>query len=141
MYEHMQAAEKVYCPRDGGVRGPEQTIEFESNQIKLDIPTEGIELENGWKVTPILNPVVSIFSIILSYLILPYLTQITKKDVDKYEPPKVIPNCPLLASFAEGKVDIPMFLYRVKLIGAREPHNMVVINCKPTKLSASGKKI
>ena len=60
MYEHMQAAEILYCPRDKGVRGPEQTIEFESNQIKLDIPKEGIELKDGWKVTPILNPVVSI---------------------------------------------------------------------------------
>ena len=48
------------------MRGPEQTIEFESNQIKLDIPIEGIELENGWKVTPILNPVVSVFFLFLS---------------------------------------------------------------------------
>ena len=65
-----------------------------------------------------------------------------RKDVDKYEPPKVIPNCPLLASFnAEGKeAYIPMFLYHVNLIGAREPHNMVVINCKPAKLPAPGKK-
>ena len=43
-----------------GVRGPEQTVEFESSEIKLGIPTEGIELEGGWKVTPMLNPVVSL---------------------------------------------------------------------------------
>ena len=72
-----------------------------------------------------------------------FLIQIKRKDVDKYEPPKVIPNCPLLASFdAKGKgACIPMFLYHVNLIGAREPHNMVVINCKPSKPPASGKKV
>ena len=71
---YMQAAEKLYCPHDGGVRGPEQTIEFESNQIKLDIPTEGIELQNGWKVTPILNPVVSIYFICPSLFDFMFLT-------------------------------------------------------------------
>ena len=128
-----------------GVRGPEQTIEFESNEIKLDIPTEGIELSNGWKVTPLVNPVVSVlsFSQILILCFMPYLIQIKRKDVDKYEPPKIIPNCPLLVSFiAKGKVtDIPMFLYHVNLIGAREPHTMFVINCKSAEIPTSGKKV
>ena len=72
-----------------------------------------------------------------------YLMQIRKKDVDNYEPPKVIPNCQIFAFYniAKGKeAGIPMFLYQVSLIGAREPHNMVVISCKKASLPVSGNK-
>ena len=40
------------------VAGTDQLVEFESNEIKLDIPKEGITLEGGWKITPQMAPVV-----------------------------------------------------------------------------------
>ena len=57
------------------------------------------------------------------------MTQIVKKHVDSYNPPKIIPKCQLSADFMSGTAqrDIPMFKYPVKLIGAKEPHNMFVI--------------
>ena len=42
----------------GGIEGPDLLIEFESNEIKLDIPMEGITIDGGWKITPHMNPVV-----------------------------------------------------------------------------------
>ena len=57
------------------------------------------------------------------------MIQIVKKHVDSYYPPKIIPKCQLSADFMSGtgQRDIPMFQYQVKLIGAKEPQNMLVI--------------
>ena len=38
--------------------GPEQLIQFERAEIKLDIPKEGITLKEGWKIIPLVAPVV-----------------------------------------------------------------------------------
>ena len=38
--------------------GPDELVEFELNEIKLDIPLEGMTLEGGWKITPLTVPVV-----------------------------------------------------------------------------------
>ena len=38
--------------------GLDQVIEFESNEIALDIPNEGMTI-GSWKVTPLVRPVVS----------------------------------------------------------------------------------
>ena len=39
--------------------GPEQEVIFEGEQITLDIPQEGIVLENRWIITPLTYPGVS----------------------------------------------------------------------------------
>ena len=44
--------------RESAVRGLHQPLEFESNAITLDIPMEGISI-CGWKITPLIRPVVS----------------------------------------------------------------------------------
>ena len=36
------------------------TIEFQNSEITLDIPEDGI-VQDGWKVTPMANPVVSLY--------------------------------------------------------------------------------
>lgn len=40
--------------------GPEQQILFESDEITLNIPMKGTEL-NGWKIIPLKPPVVSLY--------------------------------------------------------------------------------
>ena len=42
------------------VAGPDLPVEFESNEIELSIPMEGVTLEEGWKITPQIPPVVRI---------------------------------------------------------------------------------
>ena len=39
--------------------GPHQEVMFEGDKITLDIPKEGIELENGWTIIPDIYPAVS----------------------------------------------------------------------------------
>ena len=41
--------------------GPDQPVEFESDEIKLDIPEDGISLQGGWMITPLASPVVSVY--------------------------------------------------------------------------------
>ena len=41
-----------------GLAGADQLVEFESNEISLDIPRKGIILDEGWKITPQIAPVV-----------------------------------------------------------------------------------
>ena len=42
------------------VPGPDQPVDFESDQIELDIPDDGVSLQGGWTITPLTTPVVSI---------------------------------------------------------------------------------
>ena len=42
--------------------GPDQEVIFEGEQITLDIPKEGIALENGWTIIPFTYPGVSTLS-------------------------------------------------------------------------------
>ena len=39
--------------------GPKQVVEFESDRISLDIPMEGTGDLKGWKIFPLMRPVVS----------------------------------------------------------------------------------
>ena len=41
------------------VPGPDQPVDFESDQIELDIPDEGVSLQ-GWRIIPLTAPVVSV---------------------------------------------------------------------------------
>ena len=40
--------------------GPNQVVMFEKDEIKLDIAAEGVELKNGWTITPYTHPGVSL---------------------------------------------------------------------------------
>ena len=53
---YIQNVAQKYCE---ALEGAQQHIEFESKEIKLDIPEKGINLEDGWKVIPLATPVVS----------------------------------------------------------------------------------
>ena len=41
--------------------GPNQVVMFEGDEIKLDIAAEGVELKNGWTITPYTHPGVSYY--------------------------------------------------------------------------------
>ena len=55
------------------------------------------------------------------------IIQVVKKHVDTYQPGRRIPKCQLLAVFDFEKQNIPTLRYRVKLIGAKDPYNVVAI--------------
>ena len=44
--------------KKGAISGPYQPVDFESDTIALDIPLEGITI-NDWNLTPLTRPIVS----------------------------------------------------------------------------------
>ena len=54
----MQAVNAGYAEANARM-GPYQEVMFEGDKITLDIPKEGIELENGWTIIPDIYPAVS----------------------------------------------------------------------------------
>lgn len=56
--------EKSYHQRQQVLSGPDQPVEFEADQIRLDIPPKGIVLEEGWKLVPLITPVVSMIYVV-----------------------------------------------------------------------------
>ena len=45
----------------------EKVVEFRSDRLSLDIPREGIDILDEWKIVPLTRPVVSLISITLGY--------------------------------------------------------------------------
>ena len=64
---NFQGVEEVYCHKKQALPGPEQPINFQSEQIKLDIPDEGTTLKSGWVITPLTAPFVSAHTTLVMY--------------------------------------------------------------------------
>ena len=60
MYVHDHQGVKKEYEGKRAVLGHHQPLEFESDEITLDIPMEGITIK-GWEITPLVPPVVSLF--------------------------------------------------------------------------------
>ena len=55
----LQVVKEEYFREKQAKLGTAQPVQFESEQIELDIPLEGVKLEEGWVITPLTAPVVS----------------------------------------------------------------------------------
>ena len=53
----LQVVQQEYTTR-GATIGPDLLIEFESDHLSLELPSEGVTLEGGWKLFPLFNPMV-----------------------------------------------------------------------------------
>ena len=54
----MQAIQDKYSTLYA-IPGPGFEVQFESDTIRLAIPEDGVSLQNGWEITPLIAPVVS----------------------------------------------------------------------------------
>ena len=63
--------------------------------------------------------------------------QVSKKHVDSYQPHKRIPHCELLAEFesATAETRVTPLCHRVKLLGAKQPYNMLIL--KPPTITVN----
>ena len=43
----------------GAIPGPGFEVQFEGDTIRLAIPEDGVSLQNGWEITPLIAPLVS----------------------------------------------------------------------------------
>ena len=61
----LQAIDAKYTEA-AAVPGSDQEVIFEGEEITLDIPKEGISLENGWTITPYTHPGVSPYNVVIT---------------------------------------------------------------------------
>ena len=130
----LQKVKQEYTAK-GATIGPDLRIEFESSSISLQLPSEGVTLEDGWKIVPMFHPVVRSFKrySVLELVIMIMFLQITKEDVDSFETGKGIPSCQLTAVWTKPSKP-PVLIHQVTLEGAKEPSNYfsIVLDCDPT---------
>ena len=112
--------------KKGAVLGVEHLVEFEEDSITVDIPEEGTIIK-GWKITPLISPVVRHplkRSNNFPYYLKP---QVTKKQVDNFREGKLTPCCQLKAEVSGRRKKIPILSHRVLLQGARRPYNFFTL--------------
>ena len=140
--------------------GPDLEVQFKAQKISLAITADGIT-ENGWAITP-LNPSVvrlrpcTAFRLVprawlpshargrgalgRSYttftMIILYIIQITKQQVDGFRPGQRIPSCQFQAEWIAEESPVK-WSYKVTLEGAEEPFNFLTISCPPTVIGIS----
>ena len=105
----------------------DQLVEFESEEIKLDVPFEGTTLKEGWKISPLNEPEVRVKIYGVTTIPRHYNTmQITKRYIDRYKPGKMIPYCSLSADFDRKGGEIPLLYCSMGVIGARKPRRIAI---------------
>ena len=52
---YSQVVKKDYND-NGAIVGPHLPVEFEASNISLDLPSNGVPLEEGWRLLPLFNP-------------------------------------------------------------------------------------
>ena len=57
VFYYLQIVQQQYSA-SGATSGPHLSVEFETDTISLEVPSEGVTLENGWRIFPLLSPVV-----------------------------------------------------------------------------------
>ena len=51
---------KHHYKEEGAQPGPDQPIDFEGNEIRLDLPMELTAVKDKWTIIPLTDPVVSL---------------------------------------------------------------------------------
>ena len=59
---------KKHYSGEGALPGPDQPVEFEGEEIRLDLPMEETRINDKWTIVPLINPVVSMIIIIYIYI-------------------------------------------------------------------------
>ena len=126
----LQAIEDKYSSW-GATHGPGFEVQFEGDTIRLEIDENGVCLQNGWEITPLIAPVVSLKIIIMVgilFIVHVYSKQIKKQQVDGFQSWKEAPYCRLKVTFDKDRKPVEL-KHKVKLLGVEGPHNFFTITC------------
>ena len=130
----VQAIEDNYSRLDA-IAGPCFMVQFENDSISLEIPEDGVCLENGWTITPLIPPVVSLccqhyYVCGLTLKLLHYSNRIDKQQVHRFKPRQKFPYCQLEVKSDKGKKSVDL-KHKVKLQGAKSQRDFFTITCPP----------
>ena len=126
-----QAIEDNYS-RLNAIFGPRFMVQFENDTISLEISEV---LENGWTITPLIPPVVSLccqhYCVCgLTLNLLHYSNQIDKQQVRRFKPGQEVPYCRLQVKLDKEKKPVDL-KYKVQLHGAKSPRDFFNLTCPP----------
>ena len=123
---------KKHYREEGALPGPDQPVEFEGEEIRLDFPMEETKINEKWTIVPLIDPVVSMvngsYHNYYSFICL-WLCQVTKNEVDSYLPGTRLPHCEL-AAHPLGE-SVTRLVYHVLLLGAKPPRNKFTLSYMP----------
>ena len=113
-------------------------VRFGRSEITLGIPEDGLVTREGWRIAPFSHPTVSEAWTNNLDLPLPCIRdcaiigpQISRKDVDQFEPGQWIPECQLVVEWErEGQKPVRL-RHKVDLIGAKKPYNFILLTLNP----------
>ena len=103
----------------------EMSFGFDKEQISLAIPTDGMTLKSGWKITPLYNPMVNNNHYLLDNEDAVKLTlafhceQIRKANVDHFESSQTIPKCELLVRWIHRDKPHDCLEHKIDIEGAK----------------------
>ena len=127
----LQAIEGKYSSL-GATHGPGFEVQFEGDTIRLEIDEDGVCLQNGWEILPLIAPVVSLKIMIMVgdvvHRFLVFKKQIEKQQVDGFQPWKKVPYCRLKVTFDKDRKPVEL-KHKVKLLGVKGSHNFFTITC------------
>ena len=89
---------------------PDQIVLYDQNEMKLDIPEQGVTLESGWSITPIGTTVIS---------------------RSQLRPDRRVPCCKLCVKWTRPEEHPTELCYRIKLLGAKPPGNFIMLKIEP----------
>ena len=52
--------------REGALPGPDQPVEFEGEEIRLDLPMEEMKINDKWTIVPLIDPMVSSYTLYMT---------------------------------------------------------------------------
>ena len=58
MIMYLQVVKRHY-KEEGALPGPDQPVDFEGEEIRLDLPMEETKINDKWTIVPLIDPVVS----------------------------------------------------------------------------------
>lgn len=120
----LQVIQQEYTS-NGATIGPDLPVEFEYDSISLQLPSEEDILDGGWKIFPLIHPMVGEPKVVSAFLLFKSLylnLQITKKEVDSFNQGRRIPSCQLTAEWTKPSKPSRL-VHKVTLKGAKGPSN------------------
>ena len=116
-------------------------VRFKRNEITLNVPVDGIVTSEGWRITPFSHPTVSkawtnnVCRLNHNHIFLP---QISRKDVDQFEPGQWIPECQLIVQWERENQKPVRLRQKVNLVGAKGPYDFIYLTLNPVMEQRKG---
>ena len=123
----------------GATIGQDLPVEFETNSISLQLPSNRVILEDGWIITPLFNPEVrDVLAVPFLVMLNMFLVlQITKEAVDNFKTGRILPSCQLTAVWTKESTP-SVVIHQMILRGAKTSSSYIsiVLNCDSIPLGS-----